>query len=181
MPMSVEVDGVPQLINRISKFDKDVYKILQREVRKALSGVAGHARANTPDRALRGWGPWPVTTGRSAQVGTVTLVTGVRDLRFRGSDVRGGIVPQAVKRSTRGQVTKFSGRVITKTPAGAIFALAGSRNRSGDPFNSHLNRKHGTRWPRTLTDALYAEGPGARDAIIDAIEKAAKAVTGRSV
>lgn len=181
MPMSVEVDGVPQLINRISKFDKDVYKILQREVKEGLSDVAGHARANTPERALRGWGTWPLSTGRSGQVGAVTLVTGVRELGFRGSDVRGGIQPQAVRQSTRGQVTKFSGRVITKTPAGAIFSLAGSRNRSGDPFNSHLNRKHGTSWPRTLTDALYAEGPGAREEITNAIQKAAKSVTGRSV
>ena len=181
MPMSVEVEGVASLVNRLSKFDKDVYSTLNKEIKQGLLGVAADARSNTPQRALRGWGPWNVPTGQTGQVGAVSLVRGTRDLGFRGSAVAAGIVPQTVRRSKRGQVVRFAGRVITKTPAGAIFALAGSRNRSGDSFNQHLNDRWGERWPRTLTDALYSAGPEARRAIEAAIGKAAKSVTGGRV
>lgn len=180
MMMGVKVEGVSELINRLSKFDKDVYRILQREIKSGLEQVADDARSRTPDvRAIRGWGPWNETTGQSGRVGSVTLSTGSRDLGFRGSEVKRGIRPELVRRSSRGRVTKFSGRVTTKTPAGAIFALAGSRG--GGSFEAALVRRHGNRWPRTLTAALYAKGPQAREQIRAAIDKAARSVTGRRV
>jgi hypothetical protein len=165
--LGIEVKGVPELINQISKFDKEVYKILTKEVRQALSSVAKDAIARTPKgRATKGWGPW--TAARDG-----------RDLSFNGAAVKRGIVPQAVKRSQRGRVVKFSGRVITKTPAGAIFALAGSRG-GGEQFEDALNRRNGDKvWPRTLTPALYAKGPQAARDIEAAIKKAAENVTGR--
>jgi hypothetical protein len=58
---------------------------------------------------------------------------------------------------------------------GAIFALAGSKSTSG-AFKKNLNAKHGRRWPRVLSDALYAKGPDARKKIEQAIDKAARAV-----
>lgn len=162
--LGVEVKGVPELINRISKFDKDVYRILTKEVRQALSSVAKDAIARTPNgRAIKGWGPW--TAARDG-----------RDLSFHGQDVKRGIKPQAVKRSKSGRVVKFSGRVITKTPAGAIFALAGSK--TGGQFEDALLRKAGNIWPRTLTPALYAKGPQAARDIEAAIQKAAASVNG---
>lgn len=162
--LGVEVKGVPELINRISKFDKDVYRILTKEVRQSLSSVAKDAIARTPNgRAIKGWGPW--TAARDG-----------RDLSFNGQDVKRGIKPQAVKRSKSGRVVKFSGRVITKTPAGAIFALAGSK--TGGQFEDALLRKHGNVWPRTLTPALYAKGPQAARDIEAAIQKAAASVNG---
>lgn len=161
----VTVQGVPELINRISKFDKDVYRILTKEVRQGLSAVAADAKSRTPNgRAIKGWGPW--TAERDG-----------RDLGFRGQDVKRGIVPQAVKRSKGGRVVKFSGRVITKTPAGAIFTLAGSK--SGGQFEEALIRRHGTQWPRTLSAALYSKGPEAAKDIEAAIKRAAASVTGR--
>jgi hypothetical protein len=165
--LGLEVKGVPELINQISKFDKEVYKILTKQVRLALSSVSKDAKARTPNgRAIKGWGPWI-----AARDG--------RDLSFNGSDVKRGIMPQAVKRSSRGRVVKFSGRVITKTPAGAIFALAGSKG-GGAQFEDKLNDKWGRNvWPRTLTPALYAKGPQAAREIEVAIKKAAADVNGR--
>lgn len=161
----VEVKGVPELINQISKFDKEVYRILTKEVRQALSAVSKDAIARTPNgRAIKGWGPWIAERDG-------------RDLSFNGADVKRGIQPQAVKRSKRGRVVRFSGRVITKTPAGAIFALAGSRG-SGQ-FEDALVRRNGNVWPRTLTPALYAKGPQAARDIEAAIKKAAANVNGR--
>lgn len=165
--LGVEVKGVPELINQISKFDKEVYKILTKEVRQALSSVAKDAISRTPNgRAIKGWGPWI-----AARDG--------RDLSFSGADVKRGIKPQAVKRSKGGRVVRFSGRVITNTPAGAIFALAGSKG-GGEQFEDTLNRKRGDNvWPRTLTPALYAKGPDAARDIEAAIKKAAADVNGR--
>jgi hypothetical protein len=165
MPMELDVKGVAELVNRISKFDQDVYKILTKEVREGLTPIAQHARSNTPDQPLSNWGSWTTSSGR--------------DLSFNGSKVRTGIKPQAVKRSSRGRVTRFSGRVVTNTPAGAIFSLAGSK--SSGTFEDSLLARWGRTWPRTLADALYAEGPKAREAIEQAIDKAAAAVTGRRV
>lgn len=175
MAYNVEVLGVNALINRLSKFDNDVYKTLTKEVREGLKHISDHARANTPSTALSKWGPWLLTTGSTAQVGSISMVTGTRDLSFDGSLVRRNIRPRAVKRSQRGQVSSFKGQVVTSSAAGAIFSLAGSRN-TGEPFNRVLNSKHGTTWPRTLTDARNAEGPRAAAAITAAIQKAAKAV-----
>ena len=163
--LGVEVKGVPELINQISKFDKEVYRILTKEVRQALTSVSQDAISRTPNgRAIKGWGPWI-----AARDG--------RDLSFNGADVKRGIKPQAVKRSKRGRVVKFSGRVITKTPAGAIFALAGSKG--GGQFEDALVRRNGNAWPRTLTPALYAKGPQAARDIEAAIKKAAANVNGR--
>ena len=179
--IDLEVEGVNELVNRLAKFDKDVYKILTKEVREGLGDVASRARTLTPGgRALRGWGPWNLTTGQTAQVGSISLVTGSRDLGFQSSSVRRGIKPTAVRRSQRGRVTSFSGMVVTRTAAGAIYSLAGSRDQT-DSFNKFLNRKRGTTFPRALTDARNIEGPKAAKAITKAIRKAAKAVEGRRV
>lgn len=179
--IDLEVEGVNELVNRLAKFDKDIYKILTKEVREGLSDVASHARSLTPSgRALSGWGPWSLTTGQNAQVGSISLVTGSRDLGFNGSEVKRGIKPRAVRRSRRGKVTSFSGQVVTRTAAGAIYSLAGSKDNT-DSFNRYLNIKRGRTFPRALTDARNAKGPDAAKAITEAVQRAAKAVEGRRV
>ena len=53
--LNVDVENVPEFINRISKFDKDIYKTLQAEIRQGLTAVADDARQRTPNgRALTG-------------------------------------------------------------------------------------------------------------------------------
>lgn len=176
--MNVEIDGAAQLVNRLKKFDREVYRILQRELRQAASLVANDARSRVPsDNALSGWGPWVVRTGSNGSVGVVTLVTGSRDLGFVGMAAKSGIKPQAVTRSTRGTVTGFKVRVIQSTAAGAIYELAGSQNRSGSTFGPNLNAKRGSsQWPRSLTPAWHAKGQAAGDAIAAAIDRAKDAV-----
>ena len=183
MPSSVDfdVEGVAALVNRLSKFDKDVYKTLTKEVRQGLSGVASTARDLTPSgTALSGWGPWLTPTGQTAQVGSISLVQSTRDLTFAGSSVRRKIRAKAVKRSSKGRVTRFSGQVVTTSAAGAIYSLAGSVN-PNTPFARALRKAgRGETWPRALTDARNKEGPKAASAIEEAIQRAAKAVeTGR--
>lgn len=176
--MKATVENIGPLINRMQRFDKDVYRILQREIRAGAQVVADDAKTRVPSgNALTKFGPWNLTTGRNATRGAVQMSTGSRDLGFDGSKVRRSIKPSArtVRRRGRG-VTGIEGRVTLRDVGGAIWALAGSRTNS--PFNRVLNARFGSSlWPRALTPALYAKGPQAAKNIDDAIQRAADAVT----
>ena len=177
--MDVDVDNVGPLINRLSRFDKDVYKILQREIKDAAEIVAADARRRVPETALSRWGPWNQTTGSNASIGVVRLATGNRDLGFESSRVRRGVKPSVRKTRARGRgTTGISGRVTMGDAGGAIWSLAGSRNLSGSRFNQALNNRFGaSQWPRALTPALYDKAPEAMRRIDAAIQRAADAVT----
>jgi len=178
MPVALKMSTeVGPLIKRLQKFDKEVYKTLNKEVRQGLAEVAGTARSLTPSgNALSHWGTWMTATGQSARVGSVTLVQGTRDLSYDGSSVRRRIRGRAVKRSKKGQVTSYSGQVVTTSAAGAIYSLAGSTN-PNTPFARALRRAgRGTQWPRALTAARNKEGPKAAREITKAIQKAARTV-----
>ena len=178
MPLSFHVDGVPELINRISKFDKKVAKILNDEVKEGADVVGAYARSLVPGgNALENWGQWNLKTGKAGTVGVVSLSQGSRDLSFDGSAVARGIKPQAVKSNKRGVVVGFKARVVMSTAAGSIWSLAGSKNRSKSTLGPNLNRAFSDpRWPRALTPALHAKGPQARKEIEDAIDRAIAAV-----
>jgi hypothetical protein len=176
--MKFHVEGVPELINRISKFDKKVAKILNDEVKKGADVVGAYARSLVPEgNALKKWGQWNLKTGKAGTVGVVSLSQGSRDLSFDGSTVARGIKPQAVKSNKRGVVVGFKARVVMSTAAGSIWSLAGSRNKSKSTMGPNLNRVFpDPRWPRALTPALHAKGPQARKEIEDAIDRAISAV-----
>lgn len=176
--MDVQVQNVGALVNRLQKFDKDVYRILQREIRQGASLVAEDAKKRTPDTtALSGWGVWNRTTGTTGSRGAVQMVTGSRDLGFDGSRARRSIKPSARLTRQRRGVTGIVGRVTFTDAGGAIWSLAGSGT-SGSTFVRNLNDRYGgSRWPRALTPALYDKGPQAIAQIDAAIQRAAAAVT----
>ncbi len=175
----VKVDGASSLVNRISRFDKDVYKTLRREVKSATDVVRADAQSLLPGgRALsgtmlgeqvsRGWGPWS---------------SGGRDLGFDGGAMR--VQAQARKTSRRvggERVYGMVGRVVAPTsPAAAIFMLAGSRTPRrlpgwGGNFNAELNARYGTVFPRALTTAWRRGAPRAAARIDAAIDAAAAAI-----
>lgn len=176
--MDVTVENVGALVNRLQKFDKDVYRILQREIKQAADMVASDAKTRTPsETALSGWGAWNKTTGTSGSRGAVQMMTGSRDLGFEGGRVRRSIKPSArVTRQRRRGTTGIVGRVAFSDAGGAIWSLAGSRGSS--TFVRNLNDRYGdNQWPRALTPALYAKGPQAIAQIDAAIQRAAAAVT----
>ena len=171
---SVDVDGATELINRLKKFDKEIYKILTKEMRQAADLVAGSARAKIPNNGLLNWGRWVErrTTGSTGSTGAITFVQAVseRSLSFDQGATRKGIKPKATTRGS-GQNTQWRALVQQMNPAGAIYSLAGSK--SSSTFSTNLNNKHGRSvWPRALTPALYEKGPEAGDAIADAIQRA---------
>lgn len=170
--MTFKVEGADRMIERIKGFENEIYKDLQREVREASSGIVKDAQAAAPSRGLRRWGPWRANAG-----GAQGFRNTSRDRDFVQSNVRSGIRSQFRTRKTGGSLGVL-GRVVQNDPAGAIFALAGSRNRSGDPFNALLNQKHGAGpWPRLLGPAWTDNVDEARSRIRKAVDDAARRVT----
>lgn len=164
------MQGAGPLVNRLSRFDKDAYKILQREVRAAANEVKDEAARLLPTgNALSNWGAWSVGTGRNGQVGAVTLLAGTRDLGYDEAKVRGSLKTQVRKTKTG-----IVGKVILGDAAGAIFSTAGGRTSS--TFTRNLIGKHGSTYPRALGPAWASKGPAAGDRIDRAIEAAAATI-----
>lgn len=168
--MNVTVEGVPQLIERLRGFEKETYKVLQKEIREGSSQIAEDAKAATPNKALRNWGIWERDGGSSGGFRNTS-----NDRNFSGSEVRGSIKPQFRTRRINGNLAAV-GRVAMGSGAGAIFALAGKTN--ADAFGGHINRKYGSSgpWPRLLSPAWHENIDTARAAIEDAVRRAARKV-----
>jgi hypothetical protein len=185
--MHVNVEGASDLINRISRFDKDVYKVLQKSIRDVTTEVKRDAESMEPvgkalfgtmggDVVSEGWGGWTATRDG-------------RDLSFDGSEVglRGGMKVQVRKTThttTAGKAYGIVGKVVApNNPAAAIFLLAGSKNPDrkkgwGGNFNAELNRRFGTTFPRGLTTAWRRGYAGASARIDAAVEAARAAIVG---
>ena len=169
--MTFKVEGADRMIERIKGFEREIWRDLQKEVRDASDDIVNDARAAVPSRGLRRWGPWRVNVGGAGGFRNTS-----RDRDYVESNVKAGIRNQFRTRKSRGSLGVL-GRVVQADAAGAIFTLAGSQNRSGDPFNSHLNRKHGAGpWPRLLGPAWTDNVDEARNKIQKAVDDAARKV-----
>ena len=177
--MDVDVENVGPLVNRLVKFDKDVYKILTKEIKAGAEIVAADARPRVPQEALSGWGAWSLVTGSSGSFGAVSALTGTRNLSYEGISARASVKPSSRITRKRGiGTTGIEGRVVLGNAGGAIWALAGSRDTSGSAFNRNLKARFGNGpWPRALAPALQAKAPQAIAKIDAAIQRAADSVT----
>lgn len=179
MPLKLEVDGVGRVISAMTVFNKEIYKELQDDIRDAAEGVASYARQLTPDKVLaggrstnaerrsEGWGKWiEKSTGRdlswNESRADKSIKTSVRQKRIRGAGVVG-----------------ITGRVLSKDPALAIYATAGSET-PNSLFNRNITGKWGTmpmisggKATRVLGQALIVKGPHAAEVIDRSIERAA--------
>lgn len=179
--LDIRVDGASDLINRISRFDKDVYRVLQREIREATSDVRDDAQTMEPmgaalfgtmggEQVSAGWGEWVAKRDGRA-------------LGFDGqeSGLRAGM-KVSVRKETRAGVAGVVGKVIApRNRAAAIFLLAGSRNAGHRPgwggnFNAELNRRYGTTFPRGMSTAWRRGYATAASRIDAALERARAAI-----
>lgn len=186
MALKMEVEGAGRLVEALSKFNMEIYSILQKEVRQAAEAVAVDARRRTPDRVLfgsrpfgvpsNGWGRWTETRGTNGTSGSVTLQTSSRSLDWNESRVDRGIRAGARKRRVRGAGTVgIAGIVSFLDPAGAIWSTAGGANPQGVGnryFNPAIIARFGADYPRALKPALFAKGPQAAEDIDRALERA---------
>ena len=118
-------------------------------------------------------------------IGSVTVEINVsgyrsgRDLSFDGSAARSGVRAGFRSKQRRG-VRVISGMAWNKTPAGAIYELAGSQDRSGEFFNRNINKKRGGvvgsrnngMWPRALGPAWTKNVDAVRQEIGRVVERA---------
>jgi hypothetical protein len=178
----MDVEGTSDLINRISRFDKDVYRVLQGEIREITVTMKDEAQSMEPagaalfgimegEQVSKGWGAW----------------TAQRDGRDLGLDSSSGLrtdMKVSVRKVTRAGAVGIVGKVIApRNPAAAIFLLAGSKNPQrnkgwGGNFNAELNDRFGRTFPRGMTTAWRRGYSIAADKIDAAIERARATIVG---
>ena len=160
MGWDFDTKNLAQNIDFLETFNKDVAKILRKEIKSGANEVAKASRSLIPKSGLSNGGAW--TCSRDG-----------RDLGFIGSWVKRGIVVETTRSRNRGATVAYSQRVVTKTAAGAIYELAGSDSES--PMARAMVYKHPVKnYPRTLFPAYYKAMPIALKKIEAAIEKAKK-------
>jgi hypothetical protein len=178
--VKIKVKGAARKIDMIFRFDKDLWKTMQKEVRQAGDLVRSDAIGRMPAIGLSRWGLW-TEFGRN------------RNLAYEGGVKRIGVSVRSKERSGFRRIKAKVG-FSSGNAAGAIYSLAGSQpgtlsihpagpTRSQN-FKSALNRSHGgslgskgnQTWPRALTPAYYAKGPQAKEKIGAAVQRMIAAV-----
>lgn len=163
--MKVEVTGAAAKIDALFRFDKDVWAGVQKGVKEAAESVAADARSRVPSYGLGG------TSGTGGWGGWIAQKDG-RDLSYEQATIRKNVKTR-FKSQMKSGVRVVKGQAINNSPAGAIYMLAGSKNRSGHRFNNVIKTQHSKGpWPRAMTPAYYAKGPQAAKDIGHIIEQA---------
>lgn len=167
----IYVDGATQFIDRLRTFDRAVYDELVAELEGSAENVRSAAAAMLPDNGLSGWGPWGTrsTVKRKGAVRIMGASKRSRDLGYDRSKAAAKLETKVGRKFRRGDLKAFRVFVQQMDAAGAIYELAGSQMRmdwgatgGSGTFRDNLNKKRGSdMWPRTLTPALYEEGPAA--------------------
>jgi len=163
--MQVKVTGAAAKIDALFRFDKVVWAGIQKGVKEAAESVAADARSRVPSYGLGG------TSGAGGWGGWIAKKDG-RNLSYDQASIRKNVKTR-FKSQMKSGVRVVKGQAVNMSPAGAIYMLAGSRNKSGHQFNSVIKRQHGSGpWPRAMTPAYYAKGPQASREIGRLIEQA---------
>lgn len=158
--MDVDVIGAGPLVNRLARFNKDVYKVLQSEIKDSMRVAATDIRVSMPsDRPLSNWGRWSdsATKRDASQKGVVSVQAfGGRDLSYEPGKVSTSIKFGAKQaRIRRVGVVGIRGWAGINDAGGSIFTTAGSdkgrRGSTNSVFVRNLRAKHGTKYPRVLT------------------------------
>jgi hypothetical protein len=177
----VEVNNdLKSFMTRLDAFDKNVSKILRRDMKRGANLVTKEAKGiirSGKNPPLSNWGKsWTEADRRSQDARSLRWVTG---------DVLKGIKTQPNKVTRDRVVQKFGFDVVQMNAVGSIYELAGSRNKTSNyrragskSFNTNLLKSSaGTGpYPRTLFPAYYAAMPQVKRDIEAAIRAAEKAV-----
>jgi len=184
--MKVRVTGEQRAVAVLKAFDKDVFKGIDKGLKLAGEVLRDEVRDKTPSGSpLSNWGRGNAT--RVSKAG----VSSTRDLSYNAAKVRTGIkvVTSQPKRETTGG--KFRVAVATMSPAGAMYALAGSARKRygqessyrGRSFVDNLNNKSGRKYARGMNEAMKNNAVVARAkekvaAVIRDAERAADRILG---
>lgn len=148
MGWDMKAYGLTENLTLLENFNKDVAKVLKKEMRAGANEVAKASRSLIPNSGLTNWGTW-------------TFSNDGRDLGFIGAWVRSKVKVETERTRMSGITVGFGYRVGNWSPAGAIYELAGSKNDS-EGMGLAMDRKHPTNnYPRTLFPAYYKAMPKA--------------------
>lgn len=173
--MELKAEGIAPFINRLEKFDKDVSKVLKKEIKNSADLVRREAISRVPENPLSGWGKW-IQEGNG------------RDLSYDRKTVRSSYKTVQNRYRRQGITVGFGYSVATQNPAAAIFETIGSeqprgntRWRSSSQFRRYVVNRHGMRpkvkgGKRILVPAYYAVIPKVREKIQNAIREAERKV-----
>jgi hypothetical protein len=168
MGWEFKAHGLAETINFLEKFNTDVAKILKKEMKDGANEVAKVSRSLIPTTPLTNWGAW-------------TYSKDGRDFSFDSAKVKRLITAKQKRQRISVETVGFGYVVENKSIAGAVYELAGSRDRSGESFNSQINMLNGSikpNRPRTLIPAYYQAMPTAIKKIEAALDKASKSAGG---
>lgn len=132
--MPVEVQGVRELKRALGKYEPDLKKNLNAEVRSYLMPVVKTAKGYVPN-ARPGLSNW-FDSGKAGKITkkTSSFRRGKFPL-FNASEVRSGIKAKLspTKSNNNGFVTNYA--IVNTTAAGAIYETAGRKHPAGQPWN----------------------------------------------
>lgn len=153
----VKTQGVDNLINRLMGFERDVYKVLQTDIKTASERVASSARGLLPpDYVVSGWGSWG--QGEKDYLGT-----------WAKSSVKPGVRTRQLGRD------RYVMGVVRMTNPGAVtYALIGKRDNSR--LANEVVARWGSSYPRAMGPAWTLHVEEARNEIQEAINRAAAKV-----
>jgi hypothetical protein len=164
--LPVEIKGLAETLSAMRKFEPDLAKNLNKEVRAALTPIQKTARGYVPSK-LPGLSGWTIKTA-SKTINKETSSFAQRKFpSFNAALVRRGIKIYIgkTKPNNRGFVTFYS--IRNTTAAGAIMETAGRKNPSGqtwDPKNTSHDVSHsrnpeaGLHFINSMGGRLYGTG-----------------------
>jgi len=172
--MPATVKGAVALRKSLRKFSPDLAKALPKEIAAALKPITKDAKGYLPDdgQVLRGWRP----RARSEALFPT----------YQARLVKSGIGYKTTPSKPNRRGFRSLARVFNKTAAGAIYETMG-RKTPASPFVQNQNNKYASQMKgrdkmqgRALFRAYEENNGKAREAVLDAIENAAKKLNKRA-
>lgn len=158
---------VKETLTALDQFDKEAVKAFKKTVNKELVHLRTYARTNIPDVAMSHWkNTIPLKPGANVRGGKGwpawdinTVIADIVTSRKAG------------KINKRAGYTTVGGAIINQSAAGAIFEVAGRRNKNGNSksgaqFIANLNRHASP--SRAIYKAIDKHGDNARKEIMKA-------------
>jgi hypothetical protein len=133
--LPVEIKGLAETLSAMRKFEPDLAKNLNKEVRAALTPIQKKAQGYIPS-SLPGLSNWLLKTkGRKITAESSAFATVGHFPKFNSGIARRGIKVNIgrTKPNRNGFVTFY--QLVNTTAAGAIMETAGRKHPSGQPWN----------------------------------------------
>jgi len=130
--LPVEIKGLAETLSAIRKFEPDLAKNLNKEVRAFLTPIQKEAKGYAP-ATIPGLSRWKVRTKRQEQAYAGFKATSFP--KYNAAAVKSGIKINLgrTKANNKGFSTFYS--ILNASPAGAIMETSGRKNPSGQPWN----------------------------------------------